>query len=50
MWYALICSDANNSLKKREVNRPAHLKRVKALKEQGRILICLLYTSDAADE
>ena len=39
MWYALICSDANNSLNKRKVNRPAHLKRVKALKEQGRILI-----------
>ena len=31
MWYALICSDANNSLNKRKVNRPAHLKRVKLL-------------------
>ena len=39
MWYALICSDANNSLAKRKTNRPAHLERVKALKEQGRILI-----------
>ena len=39
MWYAIISEDIENSLEKRGLARPAHLDRLHALKEAGRLLI-----------
>lgn len=39
MLYAIICRDANNSLEKRKVARPAHLERLQALKAEGRLVL-----------
>jgi len=39
MWYAIISQDIENSLPLRKQARPAHLERLKALKNEGRLLI-----------
>lgn len=39
MWYAIIAEDAPNSLEKRMNARPAHLARLTALQNQGRLLL-----------
>jgi len=39
MWYAIMAEDAENSLEKRKATRPAHLQRLQALQEEGRLLI-----------
>lgn len=39
MWYAIISQDVANSLEKRLSVRPAHLDRLNALKNEGRLLI-----------
>ncbi|WP_430462919.1 YciI family protein [Thalassolituus sp. LLYu03] len=39
MWYAIISQDVPDSLEKRLAARPAHLERLKALSEAGRLLI-----------
>ncbi|MFC3679433.1 YciI family protein [Bacterioplanoides pacificum] len=39
MWYAIISQDVENSLEKRQSARPAHLERLNALKDEGRLLI-----------
>jgi uncharacterized protein YciI len=39
MWYSVSSQDIKNSLKKRLVARPAHLARLQALKDQGRLLL-----------
>lgn len=39
MWYAIISQDVENSLDKRLSVRPAHLERLHALKDEGRLLI-----------
>ena len=39
MWYAIITEDKSNSLEKRLANRPAHLARLTALQELGRLLL-----------
>jgi uncharacterized protein YciI len=39
MWYAIITEDTSNSLEKRLANRPAHLARLAALQELGRLLL-----------
>lgn len=39
MWYAIISQDIENSLEKRLSVRPAHLERLVALKDAGRLLI-----------
>lgn len=39
MWYAIISEDVPNSLSKRQSVRPAHVDRLKALKDEGRLLI-----------
>ena len=39
MWYAIIASDVPDSLSLRRPNRPAHLARVEALRDQGRVLL-----------
>lgn len=39
MWYAIISEDIANSLPLRKEARPAHLARLEALKNEGRLLI-----------
>jgi uncharacterized protein YciI len=39
MWYAIVTEDTPNSLEKRLANRPAHLARLTALHETGRLLL-----------
>lgn len=39
MWYAIIAEDAPNSLVLRQASRPAHLERLQALQNAGRLLL-----------
>ncbi len=39
MWYVIHASDVENSLDARKATRSAHLERVQALVEQGRLLV-----------
>jgi len=39
MWYAIICEDVEDSLERRLSVRPAHLERVQALVDEGRLLV-----------
>lgn len=39
MWYAIIGQDVPNSLDKRKITRPAHVARLQALQDQGRLLL-----------
>ncbi|MCC6206862.1 MAG: YciI family protein [Gammaproteobacteria bacterium] len=39
MIYAFLCEDRENSLEARRLHRPAHLERLVALKDQGRLLL-----------
>jgi len=39
MLYAIISQDVENSLSKRKVARPAHIARLEALKDQGRLIL-----------
>jgi uncharacterized protein YciI len=39
MWYAIMAQDTPNSLDKRLANRPAHLARLQALQNEGRLLL-----------
>jgi len=39
MWYAIIGRDTPDSLDKRKSARPAHLARLQALQDEGRLLL-----------
>ena len=39
MWYVIIGEDSPQSLSKRQTNRPAHLSRLEALRNAGRLLV-----------
>lgn len=39
MWYAIISEDVKDSLELRKSARPAHLERVNALVDDGRLLV-----------
>jgi len=39
MWYVFICRDVENSLTARQQARPEHLKRLRQLLDQGRLLV-----------
>jgi uncharacterized protein len=39
MFYALICEDSEDSLGLRCVHRPDHLSRLRALRDEGRLLL-----------
>jgi uncharacterized protein YciI len=39
MWYAIVTEDTPNSLEKRLTKRPAHLARLTALQDLGRLLL-----------
>lgn len=38
MWYVIFSQDVENSLEKRMSVRPAHLERLQALQDEGRLL------------
>jgi uncharacterized protein YciI len=39
MLYAIISEDVNNSLARRQQARPAHLERINALQDEGRLVL-----------
>ena len=39
MWYAIFANDRDNSLEARLRVRPAHVKRLKQLQDEGRLLV-----------
>jgi uncharacterized protein YciI len=39
MWYAICAVDAADSLERRRAARPAHLARLHALRDEGRLLL-----------
>ena len=39
MWYAITADDTSDSLEKRMAARPAHLQRLQALQNEGRLLL-----------
>ena len=39
MWYSFVCHDVEDSLEKRTQARPAHIARLEALRDQGRLLV-----------
>lgn len=39
MWYAIVADDVDNSLAARQAARPAHLDRLHALHEAGRLML-----------
>lgn len=39
MLYAIICRDVENSLPLRQRTRPAHLERLNALRDEGRLVL-----------
>ena len=50
MWYAIIGQDVPGSLDKRMAARPAHLARLQALQDEGRLLLAGPFPAvDAAD-
>lgn len=50
MFYAILCEDHPDSLERRRSARPHHLERLKALKEEGRLLLAGPHPAiDAAD-
>ncbi|MEI7916525.1 MAG: YciI family protein [Methylophilaceae bacterium] len=50
MWYSIVTEDTPNSLEKRLAYRPAHLERLTALQEAGRLLLAGPFPAiDSAD-
>jgi len=50
MWYAIFGQDTPNSLAKRKAARPAHIARLQALQDQGRLLLAGPFPAvDASD-
>lgn len=39
MWYLILGADVEGSLAARKTHRPAHLARLEALRDQGRLLV-----------
>ena len=39
MWYAILARDVEDSLERRLAARPAHLARLSALRDEGRLLL-----------
>ena len=39
MLYAIICQDVENSLRLRQTARPAHIERLKALRDEGKLIM-----------
>ena len=50
MWYAIIGQDTPKSLDKRKAARPAHLARLQALQDEGRLLLAGPFPAVDADD
>lgn len=50
MWYAIIATDISDSLELRKQTRPAHVARLVALKDQGRLLVAGPHPAIDADD
>ena len=50
MWYAIIGHDQPATLELRKASRPAHLQRLEALKDQGRLLLAGPFPSIDAED
>lgn len=50
MWYAIIGHDTPNSLDKRKAARPAHVSRLQALQDEGRLLLAGPFPAVDADD
>ncbi len=50
MWYTIIGHDTPNSLDKRKAARPAHLARLQALQDEGRLLLAGPFPAVDADD
>lgn len=50
MWYAIMSQDVENSLALRAKARPAHVARLKALQDEGRLLIAGPHPSIDAED
>lgn len=50
MWYAIMSQDVENSLELRAKARPAHVARLKALQDEGRLLIAGPHPSVDAED
>lgn len=50
MFYAIIGSDAADSLSRRQQARPAHLQRLEALRQDGRLLLAGPFPAIDADD
>ena len=50
MWFAIIGTDVPDSLEKRKSVRPAHIARLQALLEQGRLLVAGPFPAIESDD
>lgn len=50
MLYAIISEDVNDSLRRRQQARPAHLERVRQLRHEGRLIIAGPHPAIDADD
>jgi len=50
MWYAIVGHDAAGSLERRLSARPAHVRRLHALREAGRLLVAGPFPAIDADD
>ena len=50
MYYAIICTDVEQSLEARKATRPAHLERLHALQNEGRLLLAGPHPSIDSDD
>ena len=50
MWYAIIGHDTPDSLDKRKAARPAHVSRLQALQDEGRLLLAGPFPAVDADD
>ncbi len=50
MLYAITCEDVENSLEKRKGARAAHLERLEALKQEGRLVLAGPHPAVDADD
>jgi uncharacterized protein len=50
MWFAIIGTDVPNSLEQRKAARPAHIARLQALLDQGRLLVAGPFPAIESDD
>ena len=50
MWYTIIGQDVPDSLDKRKAARPAHVSRLQALQDEGRLLLAGPFPAVDADD